>query len=140
MEDLMNQALHHQMNWIAVLVTGAIGFAIGGLWYSKLLFAGAWMKEVGITEADAKKVSVPMLMGSAFALTLLIAYCIARLGLRWSGWEGGLKVGLLVGTAVAASTGINCLFEMRSLRLALINGGHELATCAVMGAVLGAWR
>jgi hypothetical protein len=36
-------------------------------------------------------------------------------------------------------TGIQYLFEMRSLLLFLINAGYSIVTLTAMGAILGAW-
>ena len=33
-----------QVNWVAVVVSGLIYFAIGAVWYSPLLFSGAWQR------------------------------------------------------------------------------------------------
>ena len=140
MEDILNGAVHESIDWWAVLVAGLAGFAVGGLWFSKLLFARPWMKEMGFSEADAKQGDAGRLLGGAALLTVLCAYPLARLAWRGGGWEGGLKVGLLVGSAVAFAMGVDYLFERRSLRLWLITGGHQLVTFTVMGTIIGAWR
>ncbi len=41
---------------------------------------------------------------------------------------------------VAASLGINYLFERKSLRLFLINGGYNAVTYIVAGGIIGAWK
>jgi hypothetical protein len=37
------------INWVAVVVSTIIAFAIGGAWYSTTLFGNAWLEEVGLT-------------------------------------------------------------------------------------------
>ncbi len=140
MGDLMNDAARPAINWLAIGGAGVAAFMIGAVWYNPKVFGATWMRLVGMSEADAKKANVPMVMGGALALTILTAYCIARLMLRGGGWESGAKVGLFVGAAVAFGTGINYCFEMKPLRLWLINAGHQVVTCVLIGAILGAWR
>ena len=140
MGDLFNDAARPALNWLAIGGAGLASFMVGAVWYNTKVFGATWMRLNGITEADAKKGHPGMIMGGAFALTVLTAYCIARLLLVGGGWEGGAKVGLLVGAAVAFGTGINYLFEQKPMRLWAINGGHQLVTCVLSGAILGAWR
>ncbi|NJO13074.1 MAG: DUF1761 domain-containing protein [Gammaproteobacteria bacterium] len=49
----------------------------------------------------------------------------------------GLSAGLCW---VAGSFGINYLFEQRSLRLFLINGGYHTVQYTLIGLVLGLWH
>ena len=140
MGDMFDDAARPALNWLAIGGAGVAAFMVGAVWYNAKVFGATWMRLNGITEADAKKGHVGMIMGGALLLTILTAYCIARLMLRGGGWEGGAKVGLFVGAAVAFGTGINYLFEQKPVQLWLINGGHQLATCVLIGAILGAWR
>ena len=140
MGDLFNDAVHPALNWYAVIVAGIAGFMVGGIWYSKLGFASAWMKLTGITEADTRKGDAGRLMGMAALLTILIAYNIARLMLRGGGWEAGAKVGVYVGAAIVCANGVNFLFERKPFQLWLIHSGHQLLSSVLIGAILGAWR
>ena len=140
MGDMFNEAARPALNWFAIGGAGVAAFMVGGVWYSKLAFGAAWMKLNGISETDAKQGNMPKIMGGAFALTVLTAYCVARLMLVGGGWQGGAEVGLLVGTAVAFGVAIDHLFEMKPFQLTLINGAHHLVTCVLIGAILGYWR
>ena len=42
------------LNYVAVIVTAVIGFLFGWLWYSPLLFAKPWMREMNLTEESMK--------------------------------------------------------------------------------------
>ena len=139
MGGAFEQASHATLNWPAIGVAAIAAFMVGGFWYSKLAFGPLWMKLNGITQDDAKKGNVAAIMGGAFALTILTAYCVARLMLIGGGWQGGARVGLFVGAAVAFGIAIDHRFEMRPLTLTLINASHHLATCVLIGAILGAW-
>lgn len=126
------------INWLAVIVAAVAAFLVGALWYSPLLFAKAWQREVGITDAGLAKGGMGRILGLAFVLTL-IATLVFHMFLGASpgalfGTGAGFAAGLFW---VAGSKGIDYLFERRSLRLFLINGGHHTVAFTVMGLVLG---
>ena len=85
------------INYVAVLVSAIVGFGIGGLWYSPLLFGKTWMKLINITQKEmkankdkAKKGYIFMfvaLLVMAYALSLFVNYAGATT----------LTAGLLVG-------------------------------------------
>ena len=53
----------------------------------------------------------------------------------------GAIAGLLAGAGwVATGIGIVALFENRSWKYVLINGGYLTVALTVMGAILGGWR
>ncbi len=128
-------------NYLAVIVAAALSFAIGGLWYSPILFAKPWMRECGLTEAQTK--SAPM--GRVFALSALAALVMAFNLAAFIGAKASLSFGLFAGAAtgigwVAMSLGVIYLFEQRSLKLWLINSGYQVVSYTVMGGLIGAWR
>ena len=69
------------INYLAVLVAAAVAFALGGLWYSPILFAKPWVKAHGFTEERIKE----MQSGAAraylvsFICQMLIALAIAAI-------------------------------------------------------------
>jgi hypothetical protein len=135
--------LHH-LNYVPVIVISIIGFLFGGLWYSRFLFANAWMKEVNLTNEQckaqgggAKKLFLTFLCTVAATMTLDVL-----VGLRGSVTaSSGAKLGLLVGLGlVAALQGPAALFEGRKCRYCWIVLGHNVALCVLLSAILGAWR
>ena len=140
MGDWFNEAARPAIDWWAVIASGVAAFALGAVWYNKAVFGAAWMRLSGVSEDQAKQANVGMIMGGALALTVLIAWCVANLMVVGGGWQGGAKVGLVVGLAIASATGVNALFEMKPLQLWLIHAGHQLATSVLIGAIIGAWR
>lgn len=128
------------INYLAVFVAALSCFVIGGLWYSPMLFANAWMREARITEESVKKSNKAKIFGLAFILTLIIAFNLAAFigpdkSLIW-----GMTAGALAGVGwVAASFGIVYLFEQKSATLFLINAGYLVVTFIVAGAIIGAW-
>jgi hypothetical protein len=128
-----------EVNWVAVVVAAVSAFVIGGVWYSPLLFARTWQREAGVTDDQIKQASMGMIFGGAFVLTLIAAAMFAVFLGPSPGWRLGIGAGASAGICwVAASFGVNYLFERRSFKLFLINGGYNAVVFTVIGAVLGA--
>jgi Protein of unknown function (DUF1761) len=129
------------VNFLAVVVAALTSFLIGGLWYSRLLFGTAWMKESGMNEERIKQGNRSAIFGTTFILALIIALNLAVFlqgppNLAW-----GMTAGALAGIGwVAAAMGITYLFEQKSGKLFLINAGYHVVTFTIMGAILGAWK
>lgn len=123
-----------------MLVAALSSFLIGGLWYSPVLFANAWMREAGLQEEDLRQ-QVGRTFAVAFVLSVVAALNLAFfLGAEASAaW--GMTAGALAGVGwVAASLGITFTFERRSRTLILIDTGYHAVAYTVMGAILGAWH
>lgn len=129
------------INWPAIIVAGIVGFFVGGLWYSKLMFLKPWQADTGITEGHVGDIPAPVRFGVGMALSVAACAVFALfLGPRPPlalavGW------GVAVGVAfITTSFAIQHLFEGRTARVALINGGYHTAQFAIFGLVLGLWH
>jgi hypothetical protein len=127
-----------QINYLAVGVAALSCFLIGGLWYSPILFAKAWMRETGLSEDELGK-NVGRTFGLAFALSLLIAFNLAAFLGPDATWSWGMTAGVLAAVWVGGSMAITYAFERRSAILTLLDAGYHLVAYAVMGGILGAW-
>jgi hypothetical protein len=128
------------INLWAVLVAAVSAFALGGLWYSPLLFRTPWAKETGQTEERLRSGNPASMFGSAFLLSLLSALVFALFLGPHPSLALGLGAGFSAGLCwVAASFGINYVFERRSLRLFLINGGYHTVQFTLYGLILSLW-
>ena len=128
-------------NWLAIIVATVAAFALGGAWYAKGLFGGAWMQDVGLTEDDAKNANMPRTFGGAFILQLIAAMTLATILGPESTWLSGVNTGLVVGIGILATAyGVTYLFELRPLRLFMINAGYNVVLLAIMGAIIGGWH
>jgi hypothetical protein len=128
-------------NWIAVLVAGISAFVLGGAWYSPALFGKTWMKENNLTEEKVKSGNNGKIFGLAFLLTLVMSVNLAMyLNSPNINFQLGLLYGLLTGVWVLCGIAVVGLFEHKSARYILINGGYWLIALGLMGAILGAWR
>jgi hypothetical protein len=140
----MFNALTH-LNWVAVLVTAAVGFLFGWLWYSPVLFAKPWMTEMKLTPEKMREVAAQGM--AKFFATSLVYTVVSTFGLAtllkahgsvgwWRGAELGAFVGLVIVGVRLANAGV---WERRSPRLLAITVGHEVVLFALQGAILAAW-
>jgi hypothetical protein len=131
-----------QLNFVAIAVATVVAFALGGLWYSPIAFAGAWMREAGLDPAKiARRTDLAKVFGLAALATLVMAVNLAA----FIGPKASLGFGLAAGAAagigwVAMSLAVVYLFEQRSWRLWAINAGYQVVAYTLMGGLLGAWR
>jgi hypothetical protein len=126
------------MNIWAVVFAAVSSFLLGGLWYSPILFGGAWVRENGGQMQQGHPAKV---FGISFLFSLLAAACFAV----WLGpapvLADALKAGALVGIGfVAASFGINYQFAQRTFKLWLIDGGYHVLQFLLFALVLGLWH
>ena len=126
------------VNLIAVLLCGVASLVVGGLWYSPALFGKAWQRKAGLSDEQAKSGNMAMIFGLTFVLSVVAAYVFAMfLGTSMS-LAGAVGAGFSAGLCwVAASFGINYLFERRPLGLWLINGGYHTLQFTLFGLILG---
>ena len=132
----------HINHW-AVLVCAVTNLLVGALWYSPLLFYKAWMKENNLDDAAVKQKFNPLKMyGLSFVFSIIISYNLAfflgddKTDASWgaiAGFLAGFGFSALIFTVVA-------LFEQRSWKYILINGGFITVYFTIIGFIIGAWR
>lgn len=131
------------INWLAVLVSTLLFYALGALWYAPPVFGKAWMKEIGMNQDDAKKnVNMTKILITTFILSLIMVVNLAFFvsGPTIGATEGALY-GFLTGFGwVAMSIALTALYEQRSLRYILINAGYLTVGFTMVGLILGAWK
>jgi len=129
------------MNLWAVLAAGVSSMVLGAVWYSPALFARAWMRESGMTEEKARAASPVKTLGAAFVLALIASAVFAAFLGPSPAPAFATAAGFAAGLCwVAGSFGINYLFEQRSMKLFLINGGYHTLQYTLIGLVLGLWH
>ena len=129
------------INLWAVLAAALSAFVLGGAWYSPLLFQKAWQRAAKLSDEDVKSGHPGVVFGGAFALSLIAAFVFAM----FLGPSPALGLALGAGASaglcwVAASFGINYLFERKTVALFLINGGYHTLQFTLYGLVLGLWH
>ena len=133
------------INYLAVVVAAVAAFAIGGFWYSPLLFAKQWVSAHGFTEERAKEMRKSA--GKAYAVSivcqLLIALAIAVLVgyLHLALCVQGLKLGLLIWAGVAFPLGLMAtMFTDKKITVFFIDTGYKLVYLLLMGAIITVWH
>ena len=126
------------IHWLAVLVAGVSGFAVGGLWYGPL-FLKPWLRAEGKTKEQMGGGHPAMVFGLAFLCNLLSAFILDHVFGTYG--NPAMAPSLLVAAGVALgfvipAYGVNYLFAGRKLALFLIDAGYWLVTYLVMGLVL----
>jgi phosphate-selective porin len=69
------------------------------------------------------------------AVNLAMFLADAKTDASW-GAEAGFLAGIWTFSAIA----IHSLFELKSWRYILINGGYSIVSLTLMGAIIGLWR
>jgi hypothetical protein len=138
----------HNLNLLAILVAAICTRLVGFIWYSPILFAKPWMREMGYDPND--KASAEKMRKSAGAAYLgsLIASLVSAFVLALFLHEmrvESLEIGLLVGSHiwlgfVATVQLISALFTKQSMKLFAINTGYQLVCYLAMSAILTVWR
>jgi hypothetical protein len=130
-----------EINYLAVLISALAFFVLGSLWYSPVLFANAWMKELSFTRESMAGGNMFKTFGLSFLLMLIMAFNLAAFIGNGQGFQFGMTAGALTGIGwVALAIGINYLYERKSFRIWLINAGYMAIGFTIMGAIIGAWQ
>ena len=128
-----------QLNVWAMLAAAVSAFVVGGLWYSPVLFGKAWERANSFTEspqAGAKSYASSFLFMLVMAVNLAFYLADPKTTAAF-----GAIAGFLAGFGWAAmGLAIVALFEKRSWKYSLINGGYLTVALTLMGLILGAWR
>ena len=135
------------LNIWAILVATLSTFAIGALWYSPVLFGNAWMTAAGLSEEQVKSGNMGKIFGLAFIFELIMAFNLAMF--LTGSPEAAEQISAGMGAFYGFLTGfgwiffamaVNSLYEQRSWKYMLINGGYWTVAFTVMGLIIGAWR
>ncbi|HJQ16297.1 MAG TPA: DUF1761 domain-containing protein [Allosphingosinicella sp.] len=128
------------VNWVAAVVAGIVGYFPGALWYSPLMFLNAWRAETGLS-GEQGGLSMGARLASGVALSLVAALAFAVL----IGPEPTLAFAVEAALAIAicfitTAFGMQYLFEGRSVKLTLINGGFHIVQFLIYAIILGLWH
>jgi len=132
-----------EINYLAVVAAAAAAMVVGGIWYSPMLFANAWMAENKFGPKDLADPKTAMTQ--SFVSNLVLAFGMAALFLLLapapSDALSGVRWGFALAVLIHGMAGFpNYAFENRSLRLFLIHLGNTAVAMAAMGAILAVWK
>jgi hypothetical protein len=131
----------HQINIVAALAAGIIGYFPGALWYSKVLFLRRWAREMGIDidSPPAGKANHGLKIAIGVATSIVAAIVFALIAGPAPGLCHALLLGLACGGLIGAAFAIQYVFEARSLAFWAINAGYHAVQFALFGLVIGLW-
>lgn len=158
------------MNFLAVLVAALSTLVVGFVWYNPKVFGTIWMKEARVTEEELKNPNMILIFSLAVVYAFLISFIIQFLVIHQFGAFGatvdvknvdpsiyenylkaygetyrtfkhgalhGFMTGLFLGLPII---GTNALFERKSFKYTLINGGFWIVCMTIMGGIICAWK
>lgn len=131
------------MGYLELFIAAIAAFLLGFAWYTAL-FGKAWQAETGISSDQAKS-GAALTHGLAFLMMLVLAYAINYVVAMHDvaeqtfahGAFHGMLAALLYGLPAVA---INYLYQKKSLKLFLIDGGYLVAFMALEGGILAALK
>ena len=137
--------MHVHINYLAVVVATVAAFALGGFWYSPLLFAKLWVNAHGYTEEQVKamqksagkaySVSLVCQLVMALAIAVLVGY------LHLDHLAQGLKLSLLIWVGFAFPLGLMAnIFSEKRITVFFIDTGYQLVYLLILGAIITAWQ
>ena len=125
-------------DWLPSLISALSAFLLGGLWYSPLLFGRVWQREAGLSDEQLQAANKVRIFGVSFILCLLAAIAFSMVITPeadfFMAFHSGVGVGLFW---VATSFGVNYLFELKSLKLWLVNAGYHTLQFTLYGLIFG---
>jgi len=140
----MNLEILKNIHWLAVLVAAVGYFALGAIWYSKILFAPRWLALVKIDARDPNATkgmaaimttSFVTILVACIGLAILVAY------LHLSTFSQGVKLGALTGICFGSTSISNSyLYEKRPSGLHFINGGYTLVGNIIAAVIICIWH
>lgn len=131
------------INLLAVFVVTLFTVILGGLWYSKLLFAKLFIKNISLSEEELKKGGTSLIFLYEFLAAFITNYVLASILLMlnvtyfWDGFQIGiiLWIGFVTMTQLSTVT-----FEKRNFNLYLIQIMYRLVAISISGGILAIWK
>jgi hypothetical protein len=111
------------ISWLAVILSAAIAFVVGGLWYGPL-FLKVWHPAY--------------VFGGAFLLQLFASYFLGHVFATYGGLSNAATIQTAFGVALAfivTAFGVNYLFAGKSVKLWAIDSGYYVVTYTLMGVI-----
>lgn len=128
-------------NWLSVVVAALVGYALGALWYSPILFGNLWMKLEGHKEEDLKK-GWTKAMFITLITTFLTAFTLEAIVATWGvvGWQYAIPLTFLLGLFLYAGNQLSdYMYSRRPLKLFWITAGYRVVMIFVILVILILW-
>ena len=158
-----------EINFYALLTAAFSTLVIGFIWYHPKVFGTIWMRESGMTEEKGKTMNMPMVFGLSFLYSFFIAFILEALtihqfgaigmvggdptlakpsyaafmadyGMAFRTFKHGMLHGFIAGLFFALPViAVPALYERKSWKYILINGGYWIVACMIMGGIVCGW-
>ena len=158
-----------EINFYALLAAAFSTLVIGFVWYHPKVFGTIWMRESGMTEEKGKGMKMPMVFGLCFVYSFFIAFILEALtihqfgalgmvggdptlakpsyaafmadyGMAFRTFKHGMLHGFIAGLFFALPViAVPALYERKSWKYILINGGYWVVACMIMGGIVCGW-
>jgi hypothetical protein len=129
-----------RINWLAILVAVIAQQILGFCWYTRLLFADAWIAGIGKRPEDLVPTPGPFILAivAAVLLPIGVSWILYRTNLH------GVKAGALVGMGIgilftAPAVLVHEAFLGFPPSVLAIDAGKEVVTAFLVGVILGLW-
>ncbi len=129
-------------NWWSVLVAAIVGYALGAIWYSPLLFSKPWMQLQGFKEEDLKD-GWGKAMIITFITTFLTAYVLEAVIATWNitYWGHAIPITFLFGVFLYGGNQLSdSLYSRRPMKLFWITFMYRFVMILVMSIILILWQ
>jgi hypothetical protein len=129
-------------NWLAVLVAAIVGYALGALWYSPILFAKPWMKLQGFKEEDLKDGWIKAMV-ITFITTFLTAFVLEAVVATWhlTDWSNAFPITFLFGLFLYGGNQLSdFLYSRRPMKLFWITFMYRFVMILIMSLILILWQ
>jgi len=129
-------------NWLSVFVAAIVGYLLGAIWYSPLLFAKPWMKLQNLKEEDLKE-GWGKAMIITFITTFLTAFVLEAVIATWhlTFWGHAFPISIMFGLFLYAGNQLSdFLYSRRPLKLFWITSMYRFVMILVMSIILILWQ
>lgn len=128
------------INYLAILVGAVLAFAWGAGWY--ILLSKQWLAAARVDPHGMRGSPLPFAFSFVALLIMgwVIAGVIGHLGAGQATLWNGIVSGFLLWLGFIATTHVvNHRFQGLGWDLTMIDAGHWLGACLILGAVIGWW-
>jgi hypothetical protein len=130
-----------QVHWIAVLVATIVGFLLGGLWFSPVLFSNRWMAALGKSKEQLGKPGLALVLSFVVTLVTATALAVLLVIMPLTTTLGALRLGLMIGVVFyALATASDYAYTGWPRTIYWIQASYHVLMIAVMATIIAAWR
>jgi hypothetical protein len=133
------------LNWLAVIVSAIAFFALGGLWYSNLLFGKVWTRAVGWEAPEGQKPPVTLyLMPLVTCLVSTVAVAMVAEASGTDTFGEAIVLGIVTGLGLAGMallvTGFFDPKKPQPMVWVAVTAGYHLLGMLAISVIVALWR